>query len=744
MGVEANYSFGIILFLIGIIFVIIFLWIIEPRLNKRTVSNNNEHGSSKFAEYEEIKEKYETEDLNNIIDAGFPLYYEKDKFGFKKVIFDNRSPHWTIVGSTGSGKSATLVIPECVMFAKAKNKHSLIVTDPKGEIFSKTSKIFQTNGYDVITIDFRNPRKSNKINLMQPIIDQWLLYCKYDKKLFVLICYFIINNNIQLDDDEDKLRNELINIYEVEDYIIDYIINRKEDLNHSLENHDSILYDKSLFWDISNINEIGVEEYIKQINNEELKNIMIVTQNESSLHYAEANRQVATLSDLLFVDKDAKDQFWLSSAKHLFCGITGIFLEDYKEGLIPVNKINMTSIKKFQTSSLIKENQTYLQKNVAQREYGTLSKDSLNSILYASENTYKSITSVFADKMNVFDDLNVENITCKSDFEFEQLGRKPTIMYLIVPDENKIYFQLVTIIVGILYQSLVKFATNEENNGTLPVKVEWILDEFANCPPLEDIDGKVSVARSRGMRFQFFIQSFSQLEAVYSKTTADNILDNTALCYLKTNNYNTAEVISKKLGKSTITTSSINKNTDPIKISANQTTSLIGRELLTPNEVISLEYKTIIFPTYSNPIKRDTYLYNNIFKEMNNTNVISRKTNILTKNTSLYYTVEELRYNYENELEIKFNKIVGEERNINFNNSKENKDDLDFLQEEVKSIFNSEKVSFRNNNDIFLNIKKAINGFEINKLLNTVTHDFDLRVEVDKQLNETIIEIKKI
>lgn len=129
---------------------------------------------------------------------------------------------------------------------------------------------------------------------------------------------------------------------------------------------------------------------------------------------------------------------------------------------------------------------------------------------------------------------------------------------------------------------------------------------------------------------------------------------------------------------------------------------------------------------------------------MDNTNVISRKTNILTKNTSLYYTVEELRYNYENKLEIKFNKIVGEERNINFNNSKENKDDLDFLQEEVKSIFNSEKVSFRNNNDIFLNIKKTINGFEINKLLNTVTHDFDLRVEVDKQLNETIIEIKKI
>ena len=112
-------------------------------------------------------------------------------------------------------------------------------------------------------------------------------------------------------------------------------------------------------------------------------------------------------------------------------------MEDYQNGLIPEEKINISSIKKFQNSSLIKENQMYLQRNLNNREYGTQSKDYLTSILSASENTYKSITTVFASKMQIFDDLNVENITSISEFEFSSIVNNPTILYIIVPDEDK-------------------------------------------------------------------------------------------------------------------------------------------------------------------------------------------------------------------------------------------------------------------------------------------------------------------
>lgn len=133
--------------------------------------------------------------------------------------------------------------------------------------------------------------------------------------------------------------------------------------------------------------------------------------------------------------------------------------------MIDENKINIASIKKFQNSSLIKENQLYLQQNLNTRNYGSLSKDYLTSIISSAENTYKSITAVFGEKMSIFDDLNVENITSISEFKFTNIGNKPTALFIIVPDEDRAYFQLVTIILGMLIKDLTKFANLPQNNG---------------------------------------------------------------------------------------------------------------------------------------------------------------------------------------------------------------------------------------------------------------------------------------
>ena len=180
--------------------------------------------------------------------------------------------------------------------------------------------------------------------------------------------------------------------------------------------------------------------------------------------------------------------------------------------------------------------------------------------------------------MAIFDDINVANITSSTDFEFDILGKEPTVIYIIVPDEDKIYYTLITIIIGLLYRELVKLANCNENKE-LPVKIDWLLDEFANCPPLPDIETVISIARSRGMRFQFFIQSFSQLDNVYGKEVAQTILDNCGLAYLKTNTQETAELISRFLGKKTIKSNSVSQSIGKLDSSGNMSTSLLGREL---------------------------------------------------------------------------------------------------------------------------------------------------------------------
>lgn len=537
----------LLLFIIGFIF-------IEPAIAKHKIKNNNEYGSARFSTFNEIKNYFKKEKIDNIKESGVPIWFSKD---YKYVWFDRETPHYTYLGSTGSGKSVTAVIPMCSFIATAKKKRSVFITDPKGEIFNTTSKMFNDNGYNVLTLDFRHPELSNHFNILEPIIKEYEKYMDYEKK--------------SKSSKKDKLKYN----------------------------------------------------------------------NLAMTSLAETNRLITSLATMIMQEKtQQKDPFWNNSARNLLEGLIGFFLEEYKSGNIKRNQITMTSIRKFQNSSMQEKNFNKFKNYIDKKEYGSKSKDSLTSILSASENTYKSITAVFGEKMSLFDDVNVANVTSDSDFDFDLLGKEPTALYIIVPDEDKVYFTLVTIIVGLLYKELVKLANSNENKK-LPVQIDWLLDEFANCPPLADIEALVSVARSRGMRFHFFIQSFSQLDNVYGKEVAQIILDNCGLIYLKTNTQDTAEQISKRLGKTTISSNSISQSLSLTDYNGNKSTSLMARDLLTPDEVKQLHYKTIIFPIIGYPVFRDTVMYNKF--SCYKPGEIKRNVNSLKLLDNTYFTVEQIK-----------------------------------------------------------------------------------------------------
>lgn len=537
----------LLLFMVGFMF-------IEPAISKHKVKNNNEYGSARFSNFNEIKKNFKKEKISNIKESGVPIWFSKD---YKYVWFDRETPHYTYLGSTGSGKSVTAVIPMCSFVATAKNKRSVFITDPKGEIFNTTSKMFKDNGYNVLTLDFRHPEMSNHFNILEPIIKEYEKYIDYEKKS---------------------------------------IVSKKDKVKFN---------------------------------------------NLAMTSLAETNRLITSLATMIMQEKtQQKDPFWNNSARNLLEGLIGFFLEEYKKNTIKRNQITMTSIRKFQNSSMQEKNFNKFKTYIDRKDYGSKSKDSLTSILNASDNTYKSITAVFGEKMSLFDDVNVANVTSDSDFDFDLLGREATALFIIVPDEDKVYFTLVTIIVGLLYKELVKLANSKENKK-LPVQIDWLLDEFANCPPLADIEALVSVARSRGMRFHFFIQSFSQLDNVYGKEVAQIILDNCGLIYLKTNTQDTAEQISKRLGKTTISSSSISQSLSLLDYNGNKSTSLMARDLLTPDEVKQLHYKTIIFPIIGYPIFRDTVMYNKF--SCYEKGEIERKVNSLKQLDNTYFIVEQIK-----------------------------------------------------------------------------------------------------
>lgn len=188
------------------VMLILFLYFIEPIINRRKIRNDNEYGSARFATFNEIKKMFNKEKVSDIGESGFPIWYSSD---YNYVWFDKQTPHYVYLGSTGSGKSVTAVIPACSFIATSKLKRSVFITDPKGEIYHTTSSMFKNNGYEVLTIDFRNPELSNKFNLLEPIIKEYESYIDEESKEndTVVMIDSLKNENVS-DEEIENLKNQ--------------------------------------------------------------------------------------------------------------------------------------------------------------------------------------------------------------------------------------------------------------------------------------------------------------------------------------------------------------------------------------------------------------------------------------------------------------------------------------------------------------------------------------------------------
>lgn len=141
-----------------------------------------QYGSARFMDPEEKDRNFETEILPRDYQAapmrerkgGIIVGYEKVKAMRKpsfqeKVYFVKDDVHSLILGATRSGKTRGFIL-QSVCFLGLSGE-SMIISDPKGEIFDYTEPYLKEMGYEVIALNFRKPKKGNRYNFLQPIID---------------------------------------------------------------------------------------------------------------------------------------------------------------------------------------------------------------------------------------------------------------------------------------------------------------------------------------------------------------------------------------------------------------------------------------------------------------------------------------------------------------------------------------------------------------------------------------------
>jgi len=366
--------------------------------------------------------------------AGIPLINNG-----KEIWVDNGEYHNLVIGSTGSGKTQTVVKPMVNLLAK--KGESMIITDPKGEIYKYAATALKERGYKIIVLNFREPNHGNAWN---PLTLPYVYY---------------------KEGNSDK-STELLD---------DVALN--------------ILYDQT--------------------------------------------------------KKNSDSDFWEKSAADYFSALALGLFYDAKEKEVNLNSINyMSSIgeERYATSTYIKE-------------YFNLKGESSSPYIFASNtinaptDTKGGITSTFRQKIRLFSSREkLSEMLAYSDFDMRSIGKQKTAVFMIIHDEKTTYHSLLTIFIKQCYETLIDVA--KENGGKLPYRTNFILDEFANMPPLKDVDSMVSAARSRDIRFTFIIQNFSQLNDVYGKEVAEVIKGNCGnWIYLISTEMAALEEISKMCGE---------------------------------------------------------------------------------------------------------------------------------------------------------------------------------------------------
>lgn len=215
--------------------------------------------------------------------------------------------------------------------------------------------------------------------------------------------------------------------------------------------------------------------------------------------------------------KNDKDKYWESSTKSFLIALLLVLNDSVSE-----DYFNLTNLLSFS----YEENQGTLKGMLADMDQTSVAAYGMHTVLdLKAENTksciYGTLQAVISSFVN---NKGLLRMLSDSSFDIESIGKKQTIIYIIYPDEKKSLNFLVNLFLTQCYETLVAIAASEENDR-LPIRVNFVLDEFSNLTPVSNFDNRISEARSKNIRYFLVVQSYGQLKDKYNEC-AETILSN--------------------------------------------------------------------------------------------------------------------------------------------------------------------------------------------------------------------------
>lgn len=564
----------------------------------------NQKGDSRFTTLKEIKSQYTKVPEKG---AKFPGYgglpishYDHNYY------IDTDTVHNMIIGTSRSGKGQTIVLPMLDILSRAEKQSALIVNDPKGELYAASSAMLKKRGYDVYLLNMADGDKSMAYNPLQLIIKAWeqgdigraidltrtltttLCNDPDDKNnawvhrdaahgiggmILALVSYNLDPNNF----DDHKIHPEHITMFNIVDMISEI---------------GSITYTKDPD-DDPFVKSYLIDEYFNHLRNDSFakKEYMTASSNDVRSHgniYSTINDALSIFSTLKNAKMTSKNTLELKSVgfpKYLNFRVKNQDLEGKNLELNFLDsqrkKISSYKIKpaiggfvEYNFDSKLKTGDFLEIKYVNKASSGKpLIEKNLYQLEFSHESKYVSLQKL------KHHDLAVDNIKL-------YYSDRPVAVFMKIPDSDTSNNALASLFIQQLYSELAR-QCDFVAGGKAIRRVHFILDEFGNIAPINDMDHITTVSAGRNLLYTLVIQSYQQLYGLYGRAKGQIIKENCQnQVLIKSTDIATNEEFSKSCGNETVEEANVSKTS--INTSQNVSVSARSQPIILPERIKDL------------------------------------------------------------------------------------------------------------------------------------------------------------
>lgn len=131
---------------------------------------------------------------------------------------------------------------------------------------------------------------------------------------------------------------------------------------------------------------------------------------------------------------------------------------------------------------------------------------------------YRFVSSIIATAtaaLDIWSDPAIVKLTAFDNTQLEDIRTKPTIFYLIVPEDKVKYF---SILLNLFYSTCFEYCLQH-----IGLPVSYLLDEFGNLGKINNFSSIATTLRKRKCSISIILQELSQLSVIYGKDEAKTI-----------------------------------------------------------------------------------------------------------------------------------------------------------------------------------------------------------------------------